>query len=51
MENRILKRVKESPHNITRMADLLHSKFDYNIATYKLNVYKTSTIQHQLYFS
>ena len=48
MESHILKRVRECPLNIACRIKSLHTQFKYNIATYKLNVYKTSAKQPQL---
>ena len=42
MRKTILKRVRECPFNIGRMLKNLPTTLKYNIATYKLNVYKTS---------
>ena len=38
----MLKRERECPLNIGRMLKKLPTKFKYNVAIYKLNVYKTS---------
>ena len=48
VESHILKRVGEFPLNIACRIKSLHTQFKYNIATYKLNVYKTSAKQPQL---
>ena len=42
MRKTILKRVRDFPRNISRMLKNLPTKFKYNVAIYKLNVYKTS---------
>ena len=38
-----LKEIGEYPLNIPRMLNILHVKNKWNIVTYKLNLYKTST--------
>ena len=42
MRKTMLKRERECPLNIGRMLKKLPTKFKYNVAIYKLNVYKTS---------
>ena len=42
MRKTILKRVRECLLNIGRIVKNLPAKFKYNVAIYKLNVYKTS---------
>ena len=42
MRKTTLKRVRECPFNICPLLKELRTKFKYNVAIYKLNVYKTS---------
>ena len=42
MRKVILKKVRECPPNIGSMLKNLSTKFKYNVAIYKLNVFKTS---------
>ena len=51
VEKHILKRVRQCLLNIVEILNILVIKFKYNLETYKLNVYKTSTKQLQLIYS
>ena len=45
VESYVFKRVRECPLNIAYKIKILHTQFKYKIATYMLNVYKTSAKQ------
>ena len=51
VENGILQKVRDCFLNITRMLNILHTTFKYNIATYNLNEHKCYTKQSQLIYS
>ena len=51
VENGILQKLRDYFLNITRMLNILFTKFKYNIGTYNLNEYKSYTNQSQLIYS
>ena len=51
VENGILQKLRYCFLNITRMLNILLTKFKCNIATYNLNEYKSYTKQSQLIYS
>ena len=51
VENDILQKLKDRFLNITHMLNILVTKFRFNMATYKLNEYKSYTKQSQLIYS
>ena len=50
VENGILQKLRDFFRNITRMLNILLTKFKGNIATYNLNEYKSYTKQSHLIF-
>ena len=50
VENDILQKLRDFVRNITRMLNILLTKFKGNIATYNLNEYKSYTKQSHLIF-
>ena len=50
-ENGILQKLIDSFLNTTRMINILHTKFKYNIATHNLNEHKCHTKQSPLSYS
>ena len=50
VENGILQKLRDFFRNITRMLNILLTKFKCNIATYNLNEYKSHTKQSQLIY-
>ena len=50
VENGILQKLRDFFRNITRMLNILLTKFKCNIATYNLNEYKSYTKQSHLIF-
>ena len=51
VENGILQKLRDFFRNITRMLNILLTKFKCNIATYNLNEYKSYTEQSHLLYS
>ena len=51
VENGILQKLRDFFRNITRMLNILLTKFKCNIATYNLNEYKSYTKQSHLLYS
>ena len=51
VENGILQKLRDFFRNITRMLNILLTKFKCNIATYNLNEYKSHAKQSQLIYS
>ena len=51
VENGILQKLRDFFRNITRMLNILLTKFKWNIATYNLNEYKSYTKQSHLFYS
>ena len=51
VENGILQKLRNCFLNITRMLNILRTKFKYNIATYNLNEHKSYIKQSQLIYS
>ena len=51
MKNDKLQKVRECPINIARMLNVLQIKFKCNVATFKLNMYKSSIKQPLLDYS
>ena len=50
-ESSILQKVRDFFRNITRMLNILLTKFKWNIARYNLNEYKSYTKQSHLIYS
>ena len=51
VENSIFQKLRDCFLNITRMLNVLHTKFKYNIATHNLDEYKSYTKHSQLIYS